>query len=369
MKKKSLSNNFDQWQLAEIEALLLDRIEEFLDFLNIEYQCRHRRIDMACPVHGGDNITAVNLYLTGHTRAGHWVCNTHHCEKFFKPTLIGFVRGILSHRQFDWCEEGDKYTHFPKAVQFILDFLNKDYDEINVDYQDIEKRRFESKINSIFKEKEEKKQNKFIPRTKVKSSLQIPCQYYIDRGYSARVLSEYDVGTSMRQGSPMQGRAVVPIYEETGKYMVGCSGRALNDNMKPKWMHSSGFDADRYLYNYWNAKKYIEETSCAILVEGPGDVWKLEDNGIHNSVAMFGTYLSESQKDLLDILGTMSLIVITDNDNAGKIGAESIMKQCGKTYRLFFPKLSRGDVGEMESDVITSEIKPIIESAVSSLQV
>ena len=155
-QKKSPSTNFNQWQLAEIEALLLNRMEEFLDFLSIDYQDRYKRIDMSCPVHGGDNLTAVNLYLTGHTRAGHWVCNTHHCEKFFKPTLIGFVRGALSHRQLDWCEEGDKYTHFPKAISFILDFLNKDYDEISIDYQEIEKRRFESKINSIFREEEKK---------------------------------------------------------------------------------------------------------------------------------------------------------------------------------------------------------------------
>ena len=83
---------------------------------------------------------------------------------------------------------------------------------------------------------------------------------------------------------------------------------------------------------------------------------------------MFGTYLSEGQKDLLDMVGAMSLVVLTDNDKAGRIGAQSILKQCAKTYRLYFPNIKDNDVGDMTSDSITSEIQPIIQSAERSLR-
>ena len=66
MKKKSrLVEKFDPWKLAEIEASALENIEELLDLLGVEYESGHRRMDGSCPVHGGDNPTALNLYLTG----------------------------------------------------------------------------------------------------------------------------------------------------------------------------------------------------------------------------------------------------------------------------------------------------------------
>ena len=76
---------------------------------------------------------------------------------------------------------------------------------------------------------------------------------------------------------------------------------------------------------------------------------------------MFGTNLSEGQKDLLDMLGAMSLIVMTDNDEAGRKGAVSIMEKCKKTYRVFFPTFEGSDVGDITSDSITSDIKPMIK--------
>ena len=364
MKKKSrLVEKFDPWKLAEIEASALENIEELLELLGVEYESGHRRMDGSCPVHGGDNPTALNLYLTGHTRAGHWVCNTHHCEKFFKPTLIGFVRGVLSHNRYEWTETGDKHITFPDTIKYLLSFIKKDYSDINTDYQSIEKRRFESKINSVFSGNKKDSKGRFVKREQVIGSLQIPSEYYIDRGYSSSILKEYDVGLCTRTGAPMYNRVVVPIYDQDHKYMVGCTARSTANEQSPKWLHSKGFDADSYLYNYWKAKDYIKESGTAILVEGPGDVWKLEENGIHNSVAMFGTYLSESQKDLLDILGTMTLVVLTDNDEAGKMGAESIFHQCSKTYRIYLPKHSNfNDIGDMDRDAITSDIKPIIEN-------
>ena len=216
-------------------------------------------------------------------------------------------------------------------------------------------------INNISNKPE--KHITYISRNQIRSSLEIPSKYYIDRGYSSSILKEYDVGLCTRTGAPMYNRIVVPIYDENHKYMVGCTARATVEGQTPKWLHSKGFDADSYLYNYWKAKDYIKESGTVILVEGPGDVWKLEENGIHNSVAMFGTYLSESQKDLLDILGTMSLVVLTDNDEAGKMGAETIFHQCNKTYRIYLPKHSSfNDIGDMDRDAITSDIKPIIEN-------
>ena len=370
-KKKSHSpDRFEQEKFVQIENIVLEDIESLLETLGIEsYQKRYGRIDMACPIHGGDNPTALNMYLTGHTRAGHWVCNTHQCEKFFRPTLTGFVRGVLSHNKYGWESPGDKCAGFHETIKFLLAFSKQDYDKLDIDYQAIEKRKFQSRINVAFTDNKREKRGKVITRQRIRDALSIPAEYYVDRGFSSQVLDKYDVGLSTKVGSKAYNRVVVPVYDDDYSYMVGFSARAINEDTKPKWVHSENFDAGKYLYNYWYAKKEIAKSGIAILVEGPGDVWRLEEAGIKNSVAMFGTYLSEGQKDLLDMVGAMSLIVLTDNDEAGKIGAESIYKQCSKTYRLYFPNIADNDVGDMAADSITSEIKPILDLAEKSLRV
>ena len=63
-----------------------------------------------------------------------------------------------------------------------------------------------------------------------------------------------------------------------------------------KWRHNKDFKTQEHLYNMWFAKEFIQSTRTAIIVESPGNVWRLEEAGIHNSVAIFGTNLSIKQK-------------------------------------------------------------------------
>lgn len=362
MNKTTKSHSFkkmDPFKIAEIESQVLESIEELFEYFDTDYVDNRNCILSCCPVHGGDNNTALNLYLEGHTRPGHWVCNTKQCQETFKPTLTGLVRGMLSHTKYNWENDGDKIAGFKETVDFMTELIGSDYESIRTNSQHIEKKRFHSKINSLYKKR--KKSKISVPRSKVREGLQIPAQYYLNRGYSQEILEKYDVGMCTRQGAEMEGRVVVPIYDNKHKFMIACSGRVVDDNIKPKWKHTSGFDADRTLYNSWYAKDHIRTSGVAILVEGPGDVWRLEENGIHNSLAIFGTSLSEGQKDMLDMLGAMSLIVMTDNDEAGRKGALSILEKCKKTYRVFFPTFEGSDVGEISSDSITSDIKPMIE--------
>jgi DNA primase len=130
-----------------------------------------------------------------------------------------------------------------------------------------------------------------------------------------------------------------------------------------KWINSAGFSSGNTLYNYWFAKRHIRESGVAILVEGAGDVWRLEENGIHNSIAIFGTNLTDIQKTLLFQTGAMSLVVMTDSDEPGRKAAKVIAEdtEIRRSFRLFFPKFDSKDVGELGTDTITDDIKPLIE--------
>jgi len=381
---KSHSNeNIDQEKLKVICDDLCDNLEDLLDSLELDYKINNKLITMCCPIHEGDNATALNIYPEGEYVRGNWVCRTHGCEKVFKNSIIGFIRGILSNRKHGWAKYGDKFCSFKEAINYAVKFLNKDYSDIKINKENKEKKNFSSFISYIKNNNQDTYPK--ITRNQIIQSIQIPAEYYTNRNYSENILKKYDVGLCNNPNKPMYGRAVVPIYDHNYSYMVGCTGRSVfskcdmcecyhNENNKcpnedkkylySKWKHSADFKSQNHLYNFWFAKKHILETSIAIIVESPGNVWRLEENGIHNSVALFGSSMSDRQKILLDSSGAMTLIILTDNDEAGKKAAEQIKNKCQNTYRIFIPSISKNDVADMNPEEINQQIKKYIEDIV-----
>lgn len=322
-----------------------------------------------CPIHEGDNAGAFNVYLNNEW--GAWSCHTHHCEDKYGKNIIGLVRGILTTKK-------NKNVGPLEASKFIAEKLGyKDLGEIKVPTAEEQEK---EKINRVLYKWSIVKpnlNNKLWTADEIKNIIDIPAQYYIDRGYSADILKKYNVGYYAKQE-----RVLVPIFDINNKHVVGFSGRSIynkcekcglfHDNNKEcpttnqedysKWRMSKNFNTSSYLYNYWFSRKYIEKTSTIILVEGPGDVWRLEENDIKNSVAVFGAHVTDIQLSLIESSWAMNVVALFDNDEAGIKACKHIHDKLNRTHRLFFPKLGNAkDVGELRSDQITDEIKPIID--------
>lgn len=373
---QSKTDNYDKNDaLARIVAM---RIDELFCELEVRTHRSGNKCIGYCPVHGGDNFGALNLYPEGDTVPGIWKCRTHHCEKFFKKTILGFVRGVLSHRKYGWTKEGDKMVTFEETIKWLCDFIKQDINDIKIDKNEVERRQFAAQVNNLTKGGT---RNDGVSRHTVKDNLQIPAGYYINRGYSPDVLARYDVGLCNKQGREMEGRVVVPIYDNNNM-MIGCTGRSIYPQCKAckcyhngtpcpaehqkwlysKWRNSKNFNTGSCLYNYWNAKKYIQETGVVILVEGPGDVWRLEEAGIHNSVALFGCELTDEQSILLESSGAMSVIILLDNDDAGREAIREIKATLSRFYNIHIPEINAKDIGEMSVDKVRQDIVPVIES-------
>lgn len=381
MKKKSRS--IDQAKLKIVCDDLCDNIESLMESLGVEYTTRAKMLTMSCPIHNGDNSSALNIYYEGDHYRGNWKCRTHGCEETFKGSIIGFVRGVISSHKYGWTKNGDDTCGFDEALDYCLAFLKKDLKQIKISKTDRDKKLFASIVSHVTSDIQNKLQKTFITRESVRKSLSIPAQYFIDRGFSETILDKYDVGICNRSDKEMFNRAVAPIYDNDYKYLVGCTGRSIfekcekckshhspadecpNDENKwkySKWKHNYDFKSQNHLYNFWFAKEYILKTGIAIIVESPGNVWKLEENGIHNSLAMFGSSLSDRQKIILDSSGAMNIVILTDNDDAGRKAAEQIKNKCQNTYRIFIPKITKSDIAEMSTEEINTEIKTYMES-------
>lgn len=372
------SRSFNQNQLKVICDSLCDKIELLFDVLELPDLKQNGKMFMGpCPVHGGDNASAFNLYHTGESYRGNWKCRTHHCQEVFKGSIIGFVRGVLSHNTYGWPNNTNKMVSFQETIDFIENFLGDNLSNIKISKTETEKKVFSSVIKNIVTNSNETSCSK-IARNSIQKSLKIPSQYFIDRGFSSDILVKYDVGLCDNEQKEMYNRAVVPVYDINGKYMIGCSGRSVFEKCSScggyhavemdcpqpqeawkysKWKHNKDFRSQDHLYNLWFSKKEILKTSKVILVESPGNVWRLEEAGIHNAVALFGSNLSDRQKILLDGSGAMTIITIMDNDDAGKKATETIFQKCKNTYNIINISIDANDVADMTLEDIEKQIK------------
>lgn len=373
------SHSYNQVEIKGLCDLVCDKVDVLLDSLGLEY--RHTTdsmITMCCPIHGGDNETALNIYYEGDSYRGNWVCRTHGCEKIFKASIIGFIRGVLSKNQKGWTTDGDETCTFFDAIKYAKKIIgNQTINESELQRNN-EKNSFTQAISRITN-KENNVTGK-INRSFVCQSLDIPAQYYIDRGYSTEILTKYDVGFCSRPNREMSGRVVAPIYDDKHQFLIGCTGRSIYNKCEScdsyhnpdqecpgkdkwkysKWRHSAGLKTQNCLYNMWYARPHIQKTNTAIIVESPGNVWRLEENGIHNSVAIFGTNLTDRQKIILDGSGAMKLVLIMDNDEAGIKASQTIIDKCNRTYQIHVPSITSADVGEMSPEQIKTEIKDFL---------
>lgn len=368
-------------QLKVLSGMTCLKISTLLKELNVKLNKNDHRYFGACPVHGGDNITAFSLYPEGYSLPGFWKCRSHNCQQTFKPTIIGFTRGVMSRQQCGWQKSGDNLVKFGDVINFLCKkIVGQSINKIEVNAEFLHKHNFIRDVGLLKRINENK--NK-ITQNQARTSLEIPSKYYIDRGFTQAVLEKYDVGLCNNINKEMYGRAVFPIYDDNHQYIIGCTGRSIypsctkcnyhhitnskcpESNLEiikaSKWCHSKGFTTKSCLFNFWFAKKHIEKTNTVIIVESPNNVLRLEEAGIHNSVALFGIELSDEQQIILETSGAMSMIILLDNDKAGQDAIQNIKNKCNRSYKIYCPKISTNDIGDMSIEQVKQEITPVLE--------
>lgn len=370
---------FDDGKLATLQEMLCLQVDELLAELGAKLYRSGKLYYGNCPIHGGDS-NSFNLYPEGDTVPGYWVCRTKHCENTFKKTIIGFVRGILSRQKYDWATAKDKIVSWQEAVDWCCNFVGTPIDKIKSDNRELTNRRISSRISSLTKKNEQRKSG--ILRADVRKSLQIPSSYFVGRGFSKEVLDKYDVGFYPYVNQPLSNRVAVPIYDDEGAFAVGFTGRSIFDRcpkcnlwhdkkcscpssvddrkLSCKW-YNHNFSRDNYLYNYWYAKKPIQDTNVAILVEGPGEVWRLSEAGISVGLGMMGCDLTDGQSIILEASGAMNIIVLTNMDQAGRDAADKLKNQLKRQYNIHLPLLNKNDLGECSIDYIKSVVTPLYD--------
>jgi len=336
-----MSNKMD---LKKIKKLLGNNVERILSELDIDFQKNGENITCPCPVHGGDNPNGFSYS----THKNIWSCWSRRCQDEYSNDIIGLIQGALS-------REEEEDVGFSTALTWACNVLNIDNNSVKVEKQTEEEDDGFVKMVSMFSKKIDKSDDVHVT---IDCDVTHPSKYFNQRGFNADTLLHFEIGDCVQKKSSMVQRAIIPIHNLIGDKVVAYIGRSTKDYINPKFLFTRGFNKRNYLYNYHRALDKAQETSTLFITEGQGDVWKLYEAGVKNAVGIFGKSVSPEQKKILESSGITRLVVLTDNDQAGRESKMQIQRQMSRMFKVIFPRMSRKDVGDMTVAQIEESILP-----------
>ena len=130
--------------------------------------------------------------------------------------------------------------------------------------------------------------------------------------------------------SPFEERIIFPITDHLGRY-CGFGGRIFKPNdSRPKYYNShenDHFAKGHLLFGLDKAKKEIQKSGSAFLVEGYTDCIAMAEHGFANTVATLGTACTVDHLNALSRYA-QQIYVLYDGDNAGQQAILRIGQLC-----------------------------------------
>lgn len=332
--------------LQKIKNSLNLRAEEVFSSLGMQYEVLGDNIYCNCPAHeASDNPRAFSFSKD----KGIWKCWTRDCQYHYKNDIFGVIRGFLS-------KQHGEDVGFSEALKWSCSFLgvSKSQNIISksVKTEECDFSRIVNTINS-----NTKIETQYSAITLECNS--IPSYYFLNRGFKKETLSFFEVGDCTDKSSKLYDRSIIPIHNEDGTQIIGSIARAIKEYKSPKFLITpKGFDKRYIFYNYHRAIDYVYASSSLILVEGQSDIWRLHEAGIKNVMSIFGRTLSKEQEYKLSTMPLTKVVILMDNDQAGREAKVQLQRQLNRMYKLFFPRIPTKDVGEMTVDQIHKILVP-----------
>ncbi len=341
--------------LQKIKSELNNRAEEVFSSLGMKYEVLGDNIYCNCPVHdGSDNPRAFSFSKD----KGIWKCWTRDCQEQYRNDIFGVIRGSLS-------KETGIDAGFSEALKWSCSFLgiNKQGKSKVVSKPKLEEDDFSKLVNTI---NSSIALDQDYPAIKEDICSELPSKYFLSRGFKPETLIHFGVGDCTDKSSKLYDRSIIPIHNDTGEKVIACIARSIKEYKHPKFLlDPKGFVKRYFFYNYHRAIINVRKTSSLVLVEGQGDVWRLHEAGITQSMSIFGRTLSKEQETKLYKMPLTHIVVLMDNDQAGREAKVQLQRQLGRMYKLSFPRIPTKDVGEMSVEQINKIVIPQIRGIVN----
>lgn len=163
-------------------------------------------------------------------------------------------------------------------------------------------------------------------------------RYFNGRGISERSVEQYLLGYSDKQDM-----VTVPITSPDGMF-VGFVARSIEGK---QFKNSVGLPRNKTMFNLSKAKRFNK----VFVVESSFDAIRIEQVGGH-AVAALGATVNRQQKELLKKYFT-SIIVVSDNDEAGQGMADRLQEYFSNTLVIGRLPSSVKDVSDMNDEELS----------------
>lgn len=163
------------------------------------------------------------------------------------------------------------------------------------------------------------------------------------RYFEGRRISENSIKRFLLGYSDNQDMVTIPISTPDGSMFVGFVARSIEGK---EFKNTPGLPKSKILFNLHRARKH----DAVYVVESSFDAIRLDQNGVA-AVATLGANVSRNQTDLLTKYFN-DVIVVGDNDDAGKEMQSKILDRLGNRATLIGIPSRFKDIGDMsDSDI------------------
>jgi DNA primase len=197
--------------------------------------------------------------------------------------------------------------------------------------------------------------------------------YLKERGLSSKTISRYKIGLCNR--GVLKGYIAIPIYKHTQvaeenpvAYLGRWPGADFDESDgRPRYLWPKGFNKSRVVYGLREALATPQDWPL-IVVEGPFKVYHLFQAGFPNTVATFGSSLSDEQADVLIKTGRL-IILFFDGDEAGQNGMQhAIKKLVSSTYVRILILNGNRSPDDLSLDELKTTLSPILANIFRTVQ-
>jgi DNA primase len=163
-------------------------------------------------------------------------------------------------------------------------------------------------------------------------------RYFEGRRLNPDSINKFSLGYSENRDM-----VTIPVQSPDGKMYVGFIGRSVEGK---NFIHTPGLPKSKVLFNLHRVKRF----DSVYVVESSFDAIRLDQCGVP-AIATLGVYISKVQLDLLT-KSFNNVIVIPDNDDAGKTMTEKIVNRMKHRATVIGLPQRFKDIGDMTDDDI-----------------
>lgn len=154
-----------------------------------------------------------------------------------------------------------------------------------------------------------------------------------------------NITTTNELHSQFENHNVIMPYRDVYGEVIGIVGRALNTSYNIAKYKNTSFEKGKHLFGLYEAKSSIIDKNLVYIVEGQFDCISMQDNKLENVVALGSSTMTNDQLSLI-LRYTDNIILLLDNDAAGKSGMDKIIE-----HYSIYANIKIGKIPEQYKDI------------------